>query len=280
MRHLIPLVVCFGLFACEKNDSAPLPTEPVGAELAAAAEPTPEPEIEEAAYITGTTSLKKIPSDDKRIDDPEGKAKKKISNWRETLYRGEEVTLLGKENNWAHVRTSADVEGWLNPKNLLRAADVTMATVFDEVKIFRRPDLLALSSGKKITAGNLLFVLKSKEQFAQVNYPSSEYSGANAWVLSEKLSKDDAEIAVAKLIMKIRTLRKKKDPSATELTDLARSQYKDSKLLSLLDEEGAEGEAADKDKDAAADSSGTDTAETTGDEKADGEAQPATTSTD
>ena len=66
---------------------------------------------------------------------------------------------------------------------------------------------------------------------------------ATTWGLSEKLSSNPKEVEAAKLLNKIRSLTKKNDPSAAELVELAKTQFGDSKVISLLqtnDEEGEE----------------------------------------
>lgn len=236
MRRLIFSVVAVGLVSCTQDKADTSPASPSGETAAADETPSPEPQIEEEAFITGTTSLKRIASDEKKIDDPEGKATKKVPNWLATLYRGEQVIITGVEGDWAKVRTTGEKEGWLEKDGLLRATDVTLATSFDTAKVFKRPDLLALDSNTTVEPGNLLFVLKDREQFTQVNFPRSEWSGSDAWMLSESLVKDSSEVAAAKLIMKIRYLRAKKDESAKPLEELARSQFGSSKLIGLLEQ--------------------------------------------
>ena len=72
----------------------------------------------------------------------------------------------------------------------------------------------------------------------------------------------------AKLIMKIRHLRKNKDDSATQLEELARSQFGVSKLIALLEAQPTAPDAAEGDTEG--------NTVTAADKKNGGEKQPAT----
>lgn len=247
MRHIAFVLMLGSLMACQKGEEAKAPSDATAAADTQrgepAGEPTPAPEakVEEPALVNGTTVLKKEPSDDRRIE-VNGK---KVSNWLATLYRGEEVVVLGKEGDFTKARTSDETEGWIKSDRLVRAADVELATVAEEAKVWRRPDVVALDANKTIAPGSLLFVLKKKDQFAEVDYPRSEYSSSTAWVMADKLITEANEVSAAKLIMKIRYLREKKDASATQLTEIARSQFGSSQLIGLLDQSAAEGDEGD-----------------------------------
>jgi SH3-like domain-containing protein len=204
---------------------APAPTdvEPV------AEEPAPAPT---EGYIVGLTSLRKTPSDDKKIPDPE-KPEKQISNYvaGASFNRGELVTLLGTQDDWSNVRASDGKEGWIKTNRVVTGPDVKIATLYTEGKIFQRPDLLALDSTKKIEPGSLVFMLEEKDQFASVNYSGS----TTGWTLKNELIFEQSEVEAAKLISKIRQMRADNDAGAAKMEELARSQFAGSQLLTLLD---------------------------------------------
>ena len=90
-------------------------------------------------------SLRKVPSKDKKIDENG----KKVSNWITSLYRGECITITEVEGGFAKVRASDESEGWLQKDQLLAAADVGVATALEELKVFKRPDLMNMSKKGK-----------------------------------------------------------------------------------------------------------------------------------
>lgn len=239
--------VLFGLFGCPFLMTKEEPTEGDAAhapsEVEAAAPAAPEPAEPQAGFVLGVTTLRKIASDDRKMPDPAG-GDKQVSNWVATLYRGEEVSILGAEGEWSNVRASDDSEGWIHTDRMVVGADTKVGTLFDEGKVFARPDLLALEADRTVEAGALVFVVDEKEQFSQVDYPRSGFNSAKAWTLTSGLVFDANEVAAAKLIAKVRHLRSQNDASAKQLEDLARSQFGSSRLIALLDQpiEGVEGE--------------------------------------
>ena len=175
-------------------------------------------------------SVRRSPSDDKDVEDPNRKGKR-LSNWLQVLYRGEQVSILDNKDDWTHIRTSDEKEGWVKTSQLLLLTGVEMATVSDKVKTFGRPDLLALSPNRLIDAGTLLFVLRSKDQFSEVNVTGS----SSAWVLSDTLLKDPHEVEASKLLNKAHWLQDHNDAGAAQgLLDLARSQFETTKLVQTL----------------------------------------------
>ncbi len=215
-------------WACKDQTASTADAE---AAQAAAAQP-------ERAYVTAITGLKRQPNEEKKIDE----GGKKVSNWLATLYRGEEFTVTKVEGDYAFGKASDDTEGWLKKDTLLPTEGVTLATVLEEAKTFSRPDLLALNAQRKIEPGALLFVLKNKDQFVEVNF----YGKSTAWVLAEKLATDSTEVAAAKLLNKIRWLKEKNDPTANEMLELARGQYGSTRVMGMLEEAPAPaGEAAE-----------------------------------
>jgi hypothetical protein len=243
MSQVVPVTVALALalLACfggpsEAPEPVPEAPEPVEAPS------TPEP-AEQPGHVIGVTSLRKQPTDDKKIDDGSGK---QVSNWIATLYRGETVTIFGKNpaGDWHNARLSDGTEGWLKGDRVVAGADTRVVTLYQEGKTFRRPDLLALDTDKTIEPGSLLFVIQEKDQFSEVDYPRSGWSSNTAWTLTSELSEDPAEVEVAKVVAKIRHLRAENSEDAKQLEELARSQFGSSRLISLLDEPEAEGGAA------------------------------------
>lgn len=223
------------LMACIGGDpevSTPTPSpEPAAVEPAA----EPEPAVTEG-YIVGQTALRKAPSDDKKIPDPENPGKQ-VSNFISggSFNRGELVTILGEDGEWSNVRASDGKEGWIKTNRMVKGEDLKVGTLYTEGKVFQRPDLLALDSTKKIEAGSLIFLLEEKDQFASVDYPRSGASSTKGWTLKSDLVFEASEIEVAKLIGRIRQLRADNNPEAKMVEELARSQFAGSQLLTLLD---------------------------------------------
>lgn len=227
--------------------------EPAGDAPAPAPEAEPEPAAEpSAAYLVGRTTLRKVSKDDKKVDDPNNPGKQ-MSNYVTALSRGERVDVLGTEADWTHVKLSDGQDGWLHGNRLVVVGpDTQVATLYEDGKVFTRPDLLALEADKKIEPGSLLFVLQTKDQFAEVDYPKSGTSSGKAWTLANALVTDANEVEAAKLIMKVRQMRADNDPGAPQMEELARSQFGTSKLIALLDvappEAPPEGEGAPTDE--------------------------------
>ncbi|MCK5688343.1 SH3 domain-containing protein, partial [Myxococcota bacterium] len=217
-----------------------------------AAKDAPEP-VEEvkaepvAAYITATASMKKTPSDAKKIADPTGKSEKQVSNWITTMRRGEEVTIIEDKDDWAKIQITSEEEGWIKTAALLKKEKVeAMATVMENAKVFERPEMLAIQKDREIPAGSLLFILKEKDTFSEVNYPASLYRSRATWVMSSELNLEADDVAAAKVIAQILSLRKNDIEKAKTLEELARKQFESSKLIALLDVVEEEGEAKEE----------------------------------
>ena len=247
------LAIC-SLVACSKQEAAK-PTDGQVGVTGTAPTVSGEPKGQsEEALVTAVTSIKKEADEAAKIDGPGGK---KINNWVATLYRGEQVTVLKVQDDWAQVKASDENIGWMKKDGLLPSEGTTLATIFETVKTFNRPDLLALNANRTLDPGSLLVVVKTKDQFSEVNYQGKQ----TAWVLSEKLNMDGTEIAAAKLVNKVRWLKGKKDPAADQFLELAKSQFSSSKLVGMFDEvtkpdAAAAGEGAAPAGDAAAPGAG------------------------
>jgi SH3-like domain-containing protein len=219
---------CFG-----GGDSSETPGTP---EPTAAPAPAPEPAAATEGYVVGKTTLRKVASDERKIDDPNG-GDKQVSNYVTALNRGEKVEVLGNDGDWTHIKASDGSDGWLKTNRLVLADENTqVATLFTDGKVFDRPDLLALATDRKMEPGSLVFVISTKDQFSEVNYPKTSVADVHAWALTSDLVTDPNEVEAAKIIAKVKELRAANDPGAKQMEDLARSQYATSKLLSLLDQ--------------------------------------------
>lgn len=228
MTHRIALAAAAALAclaACGKG-SAPAaargeaagPRAPDAAIAAAAA----------AAHVSAVTVLRREPTDAARV---RGGGKKELPNQLAILLRGEKVTVLEAQEEWARVKSSDDSEGWLRRGALLEGEGVVEATVLAPADVFDRPDLLAANARRKVEAGTLLLVVKTRAPFSEVNVSS----GPNAWVLSERLATGEREVSVAKLAEKARWLRKAgKDDEAKQILALARQQFGGVPLVDVL----------------------------------------------
>lgn len=247
------VLVLAALFACQGEE----PQAPADAPDPAPAheEPAPEPQPEtKEGFVIGQTSLRKVASEDKKIDNPDGDGK--VSNWIVTLERGEQVTVLGEEGDWSNVRTSEGKEGWFKTERMVPGT-AKPAVLFEPGKLFKRPDLLSLNTDKKLPAGTVIFALEENDKFTEVDYPRSAYSSLKGWAMTSDLSFDETEVEAAKIIARIMHLREKDADSAAQLEELVRTQFSSSKLLPLLDveeeePEGGEGEGAEEGAEGAA----------------------------
>lgn len=186
----------------------------------------------EAAYVTTAAALRRQPTDATRV--PGEKPRATVSNFLTTLLRGERVAVVESREDWVRVRASDETDGWLKRGVLLAGLGVTEATLTAPADAFDRPDLLAVNARRKIEPGTLLLVVRSRELFSEVNVGS----GADAWVLTDRLSTGPRDVMVAKLIEKSRWLRKAGRPEeARPILDLARAQFADVPLVQILAEE-------------------------------------------
>ncbi|MEL6545635.1 MAG: hypothetical protein AAFQ82_13470 [Myxococcota bacterium] len=251
MRISLILLVAAALVACE---SKPPPAPAIEERIAAkpADEPvdpgeTAEPEapvVEEAptttdgSFVLTTTALFRGASTQRRIE-VDGK---NLTNYLATLYRGERVVVLDREDEFSRVRASDGTEGFVRSKYVL-IESLGAATITAAAKTFRRPALVALSQ-QEVPAGELLFVLSEKGEFSEVNTAGTR----TAWVLSEALARDGDSYQVAKLLNRVRALKADEGKDhATEidgLVELARANFSTSPILPALVRE-VDPEAAD-----------------------------------
>jgi hypothetical protein len=181
-----------------------------------------------AGWVSGVATLRREPSDAARVRGP---GRKDVPNQLAVLQRGEKVTVLEAREDWARVRSSDDREGWLPRGVVLEGDAIAEATVLVAADVFDRPDLLAANARRKIEAGTLLLVVRSKPPFSEVNVSS----GPNAWVLSERLATGEKEVSVAKLAEKARYLaRSGKPDEAKQILAFARQQFPGSQLAESI----------------------------------------------
>lgn len=248
MRRVFVGVVAFGV-ACSTSES-PENAEPeseLGTEVEADSgliEEEPEPiEPLGSAYVITVAAMRRTPSSDKKITDPD-KPKKRIANWVATLHQGETVELLERQDDWARARASDDTEGWIQQKYLASADSTKLATLHDEAKVFKRPDLLTLNASRTIKPATLLFRLKDKDQFSEV-----KNGYRTDWVLTDKLNDDEREVEASKLYAKARWLKEQRDDGYEPLMELIKAQFSDTRTVEAIEvqqallEEAAEAEA-------------------------------------
>jgi hypothetical protein len=215
------------LLACGRG-SAPAAKQAEGLAPASATAAPAAAQAAALAYVSTPTVLRREPSEAARVRGP---GKKEVPNQLALLLRGEKVTVLEAKEDWARVRTSDDAEGWLRRGALLEGDGIAEATVLVPADVFDRPDLLAANARRKVEAGTLLLVVKTRAPFSEVNVSS----GPNAWVLSERLATGEREISVAKLAEKARFLRKAgKEDEAKQILALARQQVPGVPLVDAL----------------------------------------------
>lgn len=179
-------------------------------------------------YITQIAIVRRQPVEAKEVESADGK--KRVANWVATLSRGEQISVLESQRDWFHVRTSDEKTGWVKSDNVLLASNVTMATVANSVRIFSRPDLLALNGSKAIEPGTLLFAIRTKDQFSEVNLAGN----TTGWVLTDVLMTAPREVDAAKLLHRARFLKARNDPAADGLLELAKTHFADTHLVQTL----------------------------------------------
>ena len=247
IAYAASLILGLTAVACDKDkgkddatiEATPAPdTAAPSANTLAPAEPRPS-QAGEQAFVTGVTAVRRASNEDKQVEDPK-KPGKKVNNYITTLHRGEQVQVVSVEGDWAQVRSSDEKEGWTKKDALLPSQGVTMATTLDEAKTFDRPDLLALNAKRKVAAGALVYALRAKDQFSEVNIGGS----STAWVLTSSLISEQREVDAAKLLNKARWLTDHKDASAADLMDLAKKEYGDTKVMQAHTAAQAAGEGA------------------------------------
>ena len=240
MRTALATLGLIGLatFAgCSKDKASDKPLETTQNETSNVNNAAPLPAVAnnrptqtgEAAFVVSVTAVRRANNEEKQIDDP-AKPGKKVNNYITTLHRGEQVSVLKVDGDWAQVRSSDEKEGWLKKDSLLPSEGITMATTLEETKTFDRPDLLALNAKRKVSTGALVYSMRAKDQFSEVNLGGT----STAWVLTSALVSDPREVDAAKILNKARYLSDRKDASASDLMELAKKEYGDTKLMQAV----------------------------------------------
>lgn len=239
MKSRAPFITCIalllGMTACKKQEETqpPEPPTPKASEPTAAPDSAaPAQKAEEEGYITGAIGMRREPTNDKLVADrADSSGKRKVANFMSTLYRGEKVVVLGSQDAWTRIQSSDDKEGWIQSNGYLPASGVTtIAVMLDKAKTFERPSVANLRAGKELEPGAIVFVLKSKDGFSEVNVGTS-----STWVKEDGYSGDKNEIAAAQLLQKVRALEKQKAGSAKEFIDMLRSEFGATKVAALLE---------------------------------------------
>jgi hypothetical protein len=223
------------LGACEEKKPAPPAAVTPSAPLAVTGSTEKTIEKTDTLFVLTSTAVKREGSDKPKVDDGKGK---QVSNWLGTLSRGERLTLVTDDGgDYVVVKTSGEVEGYVKRTSVLMTPGATEATVLEAADAFDRPDLLALNSKKKIIPGTLVFVVKTRDQFSEVNAQGT----GTIWTLSGRLTTDKDELAVAKLLAKVRSLKDSKDEKKTEaigdLLALAKNHFGNAKLAAVMESE-------------------------------------------
>ena len=190
------------------------------------ASPAPDPSLR---FITSLSTLRREPTEQARVK-VEG-AKAPQPNSLAVLHRGERVTLLEPRGDWARVRASDGVDGWVHGAALAPADSVQEGTLLVVAWAFDRPDLLAVNAKRKLDPGTLLFIRKTKDLFTEVDAGQ----GPNVWVLTDRVSTRPGDVEAAKLVEKARFLSRGNRPEeARDVLALLRSRSPDSPLVAVL----------------------------------------------
>jgi hypothetical protein len=214
---------------CAKEGADTTAQDPNAIPAPVAPTEAPAPPIsEQPAFVTATTTLRRSASEDKKVADPQ--TNKQVANYLTTLLRGEQVTMLEQRGEYMKVRASDESQGFVKSDSVLPATGVTLATNLEELKTFSRPDFSALNTQKMLPVGQLLFVTKTKEPFSEVNFAGDK----KLWLLTEKLSSDSNEVEASRLVNRARSLEERKDPSAKEFWELAKSKFGTTLLVQQL----------------------------------------------
>ena len=189
-----------------------------------------EPPVDPALrFVTALSTLRREPVEQAQVK-PEG-ARAPVPNGIAVLHRGERVTLVEARGDWARVRASDGVEGWLKGAALLPASEVQEGTILVLAWAFDRPDLLAANARRKLDPGTLLFVRKTGDLFTEVDAGN----GPPTWILTDRVTTQPGDVDAAKLVEKARFLRRSdRFSEALEVLSLLRSRAPDSPLVPIL----------------------------------------------
>jgi len=191
--------------------------------------PSPVPRPAGESFVTTAAPLRREPAEAARVKAESQRGPQ--PNVLAVLQRGERVASLEPRGDWTRVRASDGTEGWLRSSLLLPAEGVSEGTVLSQAWAFDRPDLLAVNVKRKVEPGTLLLVVKTKELFSEVDLGQ----GQNAWILSDRVSTQPADVMGSKLVEKARALLRGGHPDeARAVLDLLRAQIPESPLVPVL----------------------------------------------
>ena len=238
-----PMLLAIAVVACSGGNGQ---SEPVaeGSASDAAGEVVEAPAAEpKDGFANSTTYLRKFPTTDKRIDDPDNPGKR-IGTYVATVYRGNALSVVETQEEFVRVllEDGSGNEGWLQSKRVTTADAAKLATIKEEVRTFSRPDLLSINTSdeSKLKPGSVLIVLQEQGKFFEVDYPRSQWSSDETYVLAENLVMNEDDIAAAQLITKALYMRDDDPEKAKPIIELAREQFAGNSLLTLLDPPEAE----------------------------------------
>ena len=184
------------------------------------------------AFITSISGLRRKATTDRKIDKEDGKGK--VSNWMITLFRGEEIQIIKKEDKWSKVKIVGGQEGYIQNSDFIESSEIKSATCNSSLKTFSRPDLMNVNAKRTLDAGTLLYIVNTRDTFSEVNF----YGQRTMWVLSEKLNFEKKEVEYAKVLGKMRWLKKKnKTDELNALVDIIKTKFADSQIFIATAEE-------------------------------------------
>ncbi len=227
LRHLV-FVPSFALVACSGGGETTAPENPVDAAAAPAAPAAaPMPIPEGPGFVTAGAAFRVQPVEDDKIE-VNGK---KVSNYLPPLYRGQQISLMKVEGDWAQVKTSDDQVGFTKADRILSGAKVALSTNLEEIKTFKRPELASVDK-RTLPPASVLLVVDTKDTFTKVNVgPTSE-----VWVMSDKLTIDPNETGAAVLVNQARAAEARKDGAETakQLWEVAKSTFASTAVMQQL----------------------------------------------
>ena len=217
--------------------TATLPGTPEGA-----AAPRP---VATLAFVREPTALRRTPSLSRHVE--ASASKRQQPNVLVMLQRGESVLVLEEAEGFLRVRLSDEQEGFVRAGALRSGDHVVSATCLQETLTFARPDFLAMEHNRRIMPGSLVFVLRDKEAFAEVD--AGLGGQATTWVLADALERSSLEVEAAKLLQRARAVGERDPNAALPLLQLLRERFGATRLVRHLvapldGSEGAGAEAA------------------------------------
>lgn len=179
------------------------------------------------AYVLKMSLVRKMPGIG---DSKTSKGKANAAGNLGTLYRGERVLLQANQGPLVEVILSDGQHGLMAPESLLLADGVQLVTILANQQLFARPDFLALNLGASLEAGSLLFKLRTKDRFAEVQNGAKQ----TVWCLADGLINAPREVEAAKLWIRAKGLQSEQAEGGAPIYQLMRQQFADTHLVQLL----------------------------------------------